>query len=127
MPEIVTFSRESAMRIKRALRRLEHIPRNEGGRLGNGPRFTGNSFFPVKVTQTGGSAGDDTTPCSFTYTVKSLDGETLKTGASPVLRRTSVGAYSAPSADTYGQAFWDENGDVQLYDANEVPLVEVCP
>jgi hypothetical protein len=87
---------------------------------------TPRACFPVLVTQTGGSAGDNSTACSYTYTVTDLNGNSLLTGASPSKRRTSVGAYSAPSAGSYGLAFTEVDGTVKLYDANEVPVVEVC-
>lgn len=85
-----------------------------------------SGLFAVKVTQTGGSAGDATTQCSFTYTVKTLDGTTIGTGMTPQKKRASVGAYEAPAANSYGTAFYDEDGDLVLFDPNEVPDPETC-
>jgi len=83
-------------------------------------------FFAVKVTQTGGAAGDATTACTFTYTVEDLNNVSLGTSMSPELRRTATGKYSAPSARSIGQAYYDGSAVLHLYDANEVPFVESC-
>lgn len=85
------------------------------------------SLFAVKVTQTGGSGGDDATACSFTYTVKDLNLNTIGTAMTPKKRRTAVGAYVAGGANTIGSAYVDETGALQLFDANEVPDVGTCP
>src|ERR1044071_4435245 len=47
-------------------------------------------LFPVLVTQVGGSAGDLASYCSFTYTVKDLDGNVLVTPLSPLCSRARI-------------------------------------
>lgn len=74
-------------------------------------------MFAVDVTQTGGSAGDGTTACSFTYTVDTLGGTELLTGASPVWARP-VGKMIAA---THGMAYMEGDGTVILYQVDEVP------
>ena len=83
------------------------------------------ALFAVEVTKTSGSAGDKTTQCSFVYTVKTLGGS--GTGMTPKKKRPSVGKMGAPAAASIGLAYYDEDGDVQLFDANETLAPQVCP
>ena len=85
-----------------------------------------DGIFPVKVTQTGGSAGNKTTQCSFTYTVETINDVQLATVQSPAKKRPSVGKMAAPASDSYGLAFYDEDGDLVLYDANETLAPNAC-
>jgi hypothetical protein len=82
----------------------------------------------VKLTQVGGSAGNDTTQCSFTYTMKDQADQVLMesdvTPVSPEEGRTSVGKYVA--ADK-GVARWDAATEgLKLLIAFEVPDVAPC-
>ena len=65
------------------------------------------SAFPVTLEQTGGSAGDETTKCDFTYTVKDLQGNELDTSVDPEVDgyhvRPSVGTLTAA---THGLAYY---------------------
>lgn len=85
------------------------------------------ALFPVQVDQTGGSAGNATTQCSFTYTVRDLSGYQIGTGMTPLKRRPAVGAMSAvdPSFG-WGTGFYDTDGTFKLWDANETLLSEAC-
>jgi hypothetical protein len=87
-----------------------------------------HGFFPVLVTQTGGSAGSQVPPvdCSFVYTVKDLAGTTLGTGMSPVKRRDQRTQYEAPPADTPGVGYYQADGAFRLWDANERIATAVC-
>lgn len=80
------------------------------------------AMFPVQIDQTGGSAGDATTQCSYTYTVRDLAGYQLGTGMTPLKRRPALGAMS-PVDPSYGWGvgFYDYSGTFNLWDANEVP------
>ena len=80
-------------------------------------------LMPVTLTQTGGSAGNASTECSFTYTVTSLGGTTLLTGASPVWNRPALGKMIAA---TYGTAYVNASGTVILYQVDEVFDVAAC-
>jgi len=83
-------------------------------------------LHPVKVTNDGGSSGDEDTQCDFTYTVKTIYGTTIAEEVTPLKARPATGALVAPSASSYGLGFWDENGDFQLWDANETLDTETC-
>jgi len=81
-------------------------------------------FFPVKVQQTGGSNGTNTTAASYTYTVRSIawngstGGTTLGTGVA-VSRPRMNGAVTVQSGSTgYGTAFMD-GSTLVLWDAGE--------
>jgi len=87
--------------------------------------MTSQGLFPVKVTQTGGSAGSKTTKCSFTYTVDSIGGEELATVQTPSKNRPVVGKMKAPTADDYGLAFYN-GATLVLYDANETLAASAC-
>jgi len=82
--------------------------------------------FGVKVTKDGGSAGNKTTQCSFTYTVKDLAGNTLATAKSPSRPRPLKGAMDPPADNSYGLAFYD-GSTLVLWDAGETLDVEACP
>lgn len=83
-------------------------------------------MFPVKVEQTGGSDGNNTTAASYTYTVRSLTGATLGTGVAQVRPRPN-GAVTVQAGSTgYGVAFYD-GLNLRLWDAGEIPQTQVCP
>lgn len=86
------------------------------------------ALFPVQIDQTGGSAGDTTTQCSFTYTVRDLQGYQLGTGMTPLKRRPTIGKMSAvdPSYG-WGVGFYDTDGTFKLWDANETLATAACP
>lgn len=81
-------------------------------------------FFPVKVSQTGGSNGNKTTAASYTYTVTTMDGNTTLGEDVAVAKTRPNGTMTAGSS--YGMAFYDENGDIQLWDAGEVEGTGGC-
>jgi hypothetical protein len=85
--------------------------------------YSDGRIFPVTVTQTGGSAGNATTQCSFTYTVTSLDAATLLTAAAPIWNRPQYGKLVA---GTHGTAYYNTAGVCKLYQVDEVPDVTVC-
>lgn len=73
--------------------------------------------FPVQVTVDGGDAGDmkTATTCSFTYTVKSEDGQTLATAQTPDIPRFPNCKYKTPGDGTPGMAYLDAMGMIHLY------------
>lgn len=88
--------------------------------------------FPVDLAQTGGSAGDASTQCSFTYTVSDLDGNSLATTVDPT---SSPHAFARPAlgamvAATAGLAAWVPDGsggfELSVRWINEVPDVAAC-
>lgn len=81
------------------------------------------NLFPVTVTQTGGSAGDATTQCSFTYTVTSILGESLLTSAMVGWARPALGKMIAA---TKGTAYINASGVVVLWQVDEVFDVAAC-
>lgn len=81
--------------------------------------------FAVEVSHTGGSAGDKTTKCSYTYTAKTIQDLTeLGTSLSPEFDiRTANGKYV--QADR-GTGYFDGNGTFVLWQVNEVPAIKEC-
>ena len=89
------------------------------------------TMIALDLTQTGGSAGDDTTQCSYTYTVATLGGINLATVVNPtasphVYNRPSLGAMVAADA---GIGYWQDNAgtpELVIVHINEVPDPEAC-
>lgn len=83
-----------------------------------------SGIFPVKVVKDGGVAGSPTTTCTFTYTLKDLAGTTIKknpagdnaTSMTPLRPRYANCEYDQPADDSYGKAFFDASGNLQLYE-----------
>lgn len=72
--------------------------------------------FLIKLTQTGGSAGDESTQCSFTYTVLTYDDVELATGVDPTAdphqpTRDAVGSYVAATRGTAAYIPGESEGD----------------
>lgn len=82
--------------------------------------------FDVLCTIDGGSAGDATHDCSFTYTVKDLLGWQLGTGLRPKERVYPNTPYTTTPDNTVGLAYYDQNGALQLWSANELADTEEC-
>lgn len=82
--------------------------------------------FAVRVYIDGGVAGSATTPCTWTYRVTAMSGRDLGTGLSPIKRRFAPAVYSVTPDGTVGLAFFDDRGDLQLYDANELLATVDC-
>jgi hypothetical protein len=75
--------------------------------------------FPVKLTQTGGSAGTSSAQCSFTYTVKDLTGvQTLGTSIGITGNGNRI-ANMTMTAGTYGMAYYQLDGTLTLLFADE--------
>ncbi|QNN23535.1 hypothetical protein HED60_15040 [Planctomycetales bacterium ZRK34] len=84
------------------------------------------TVFAVNLTEDGGSDGDESTQASYTYTAKSLDDAfTFGTVLTPKKQRPSVGTVTSGDG-LVGLGYYDDDGDFQLYDANEVKTWEVC-
>jgi len=79
--------------------------------------------FPVKVEKSDGFAGDKDSDCSYTYTVKTLDGVAVAGGVAPTKVRLPKTTYLCGS--DYGLAFYDGT-TLKLWDANERPEVSDC-
>ncbi len=79
--------------------------------------FGADAVTPVKCTQTGGSAGDDSVECSFTYTIKTLDDtRTIATGVACIGHRSLKVTMTAA---TYGLAAKDSTGVWKLFWTDE--------
>ncbi len=79
----------------------------------------GSPIFAVTVTQTGGYNGTSGSPASWTYTVKTADGTvTLAVNIEPTKPRPNG---SMAPGNAFGLAFCQANGNLQLWDAGEVP------
>jgi hypothetical protein len=96
---------------------------DEGGSSGGG-------MFAVLVQWDGfGNSGSATEQCSYTYDVRSLNGQELGKGLSPLKNRSLFGKYTAPTRgdfNVYGTGFYTGDGTFRLYDANEVYSTEEC-
>jgi len=88
------------------------------------------TLFEVEVQKDGGSAGDKTTQCSFTYTIRLPSASVnLATGLTPTRARPSAGMLAAIAVDPswgIGWAYIDAAGELQLWDANETLAPEAC-
>ncbi len=87
-----------------------------------------NSLFAVICIKDGGAAGDGTSTCSWTYTVKTIAGKEIGTTKSPDKPRIANVEYEVPNAlGVRGIAYIDAGGGVRLYDVCERPVTEECP
>lgn len=86
-------------------------------RLGHQPAV----FFPVLVTKNAGSAGTDTTACTFTYNVTDLNGTGLGNSMTPAKARGAGGVVATVAAGAYGVGFYNAAGAFVLWDAGETP------
>jgi len=73
------------------------------------------TLFPAQVTVDGGSAGGPTADCSFTYTVKDLDGNVLATALTPQVPRLTNVECLQPAENSPGLAYLDAAEAVKLY------------
>lgn len=80
-------------------------------------------IFRVNLSQTGGTAGTQTTGCSFTYTVSTLSSVQLGTSKGPQYPR---GENGLKVAATQGLAYFDTSGVVQLAVAFEGSGTATC-
>lgn len=78
-----------------------------------------SGIIPVRLTQTGGSAGNATTPCSFSYTVKDITNtDTFGTSIAMTGNGQRV-VNAAMTAGTYGMAYFHTDGTIRLMWADE--------
>lgn len=83
--------------------------------------------FPVRLSQTGGSAGDSSTQCSFSYTVKDITNtDTLGTGVSMTGNGQRI-VNATMTAGTYGVAYYSNAGSIVLIWADERISQTNCP
>lgn len=79
--------------------------------------------IPVMLTQTGGSDGDGTTACSWTYTVThAISGTVLGTNVAPSHNRNKVKTTKA----TTGWAYYDSDGNLKVNVTDELPNFSGC-
>ena len=79
----------------------------------------GSPVFAVTVTQTGGYNGTSASPASWTYRVQTADA-TVTLGVNIELTRPRPNGSMAPG-NAFGLAFYQANGNLQLWDAGEIP------
>lgn len=89
-----------------------------------------SGIIPCYAEKDGGTAGDASTTCSFTYTlyaedqttilVKNVDGDNA-TGMTPEKDRLVETKYTTPTGKNRALAYRDSTGEIHLWDANEVP------
>lgn len=104
-----------------------HINRNLREKTVTGRRptsFVGRMFM-VNLTQDGGSAGDQSTQCSFTYTVTDIHGNQLATSATPNKQRPTIGKMVSGDG-LVGSGYFTASGAFVLQDANETLDTGAC-
>lgn len=112
----VIFDRVTGQKVLSATRDVLNEPTDlTGKRLPY--RGGGIRIIPVRLTQTGGSAGTRTTECTFTYTLKTLDN--VKTIAESVGLIGHRVINAAMTAATYGFAGKNADGDWKIFWCDE--------
>lgn len=106
---------------------IELAPTTTGGSVVTKFIYQQPASFGITLTQTGGSAGDSTTQCSFTYTVNDMLGNELDTAVNPTAsphlwQRPTVGLMLAA---TSGVATY-ETGELVILSINEMINFEAC-
>jgi hypothetical protein len=81
--------------------------------------------FPVKIAKDGGAQGTQSAAATWTYTVKTLAGDTIKATV-PLARPRPVGTATVQADDSFGLAFY-AGGDIKLWDAGEIYGAAPCP
>ena len=131
----VIFPRGDAERIRRTVKAHEGQPTNSvGPRQPFRRRRAAYVTFRVKVKQSGGSNGNATTAPTYTYHIyRAFD---TTDDAANKLNNASSGAAVSPeksrpngkvTAATIGLAYYDNTGEIKLYEAHEKPgAVEAC-
>ena len=84
------------------------------------------SLFPVTLTQSGGSNGSQTSAASYTYIVKSISGTTLGTTGTTPIQPIWARDFGLVTAATHGTAYYDNSGNLVLYQADEVYQTSGC-
>ncbi|MDE2101256.1 MAG: hypothetical protein KGL39_28680, partial [Patescibacteria group bacterium] len=79
------------------------------------------SLFPVTLTQSGGSNGSQTSAATYTYIVKSISGTTLGTTGTTPIQPTWARDFGSVNTATHGTAYYDDSGNLVLYQADETP------
>jgi len=82
-------------------------------------------IIPVVLTQTGGSDGTTSASASWTYTVKTTNGDELATGRNPASDKFVRPTLGQMVKATFGLAIYDGT-TVTLTWVNEVPAIEEC-
>lgn len=82
---------------------------------------------PLLLTQTGGVAGDATTQCSYTYTVKDMANNEIATGVNPAagVHKETRPAVGERIAATAGVGTF-ETGELVILTTNEKDQLEAC-
>lgn len=126
MADIVGFTRNSANAISRTVQ--SHLQRpNRTDLAGAGLPFLGadgsSAAFYVDLQQTGGTDGNKTTACSYTYSAYWPGTVTnpIATGLTPQMRRRNGRAL--PALIGHGQY---EDGEFVLKWCDEVPRTNAC-
>lgn len=92
-------------------------------------RIEVKDVFVVKITGHAGSAGDDSSDCSFTYSISAVDGTDLGSGYAPERARYTHVAYTYAPNDSLGIAAMDPSDPtkvVLLVCFGEIEDTDVC-
>lgn len=113
---------------KNSLGSLNNVVDAVNGLLGRRAPQTGyaDGIQPVKVTQNGGDAGGPAAACTFTYDMKDRNGVFLKSQVALAGPR-SLGLKVAPPPDSWGMAYIDDAGKINLLWVPEIDSAgETC-
>lgn len=132
MSDAVNFTSESARRIAAVVQAADNTAHNETAPL-SPANFAVARLFPVLVQQDGGAQGALGVAATYTYTVKSLDGQTTLGTTIKLARPRPFGQVQSQTTNpAYGLAFAigpaSSGGpnQVVLWDAGEIPLTTKC-
>ena len=84
------------------------------------------TIFAIKMTQTGGSNGTNSTAASWTYTITDRNDNQLVTSYNPTTGDFKRPTYGKMDKATAGTGYYDENGTFTLSWCNEVPTASEC-
>lgn len=83
-------------------------------------------LFGVKISQTGGAQGSKTSAATYTYLVTDITGEIILGEEVSLARPRPYGRVDVQFDNSFGTAFYDQDGHLRLWDAGEVPKIGDC-
>jgi hypothetical protein len=87
-------------------------------------------IFPVAMSQSGGSDGDQETQATWTYDLSDPEDDSVDFGddVDPISdpHQCTRPALGSITAATFGSAYWDDDDNLVLVTFNEVPNTEAC-
>lgn len=125
---VLVASSQTALKLQLALKKLQ-LPQTRTYREGTRQMPAGLTPMMVKCVKDGGSAGDSSVDCSWTFEISDYrTGEVLGTGKSRGNGWIPKTKYQTPNAlGVVGLAYRDVDGVWKLWDVACQPETEECP